>query len=125
MIMERYNSNKNDPASLSYDIDFMKHLANIMYVWVHDHKHITPKFQLIDFTRTNETRDYTLKLRELITHKTYILISLNGGLTLKIPGEDPECYDLRMISQYSNAGIKIYETAEIRSDKYNEVRGIY
>lgn len=94
-------------------------------MWVCEHKHIKPKFQLIEFTRSNETRCYTLKLRELTTHKTYILISLNGGLTLKIPDEDPECYDLRMVSQYSNAGKKIYETAEIRSERYNDVRGIY
>ena len=116
---------QHDPASLFYDFDFMKHLANIMYVWVCEHKHIKPKFQLIEFSRCNKTQGYTLKLRDLNTHKEYILTSFGGSLNLNIPGENPENYDLRMVFQYSPSGVLIYETAEIRSDRDNIVRGIY
>lgn len=116
---------QHDPASLFYDFDFMKHLANIMYVWVCEHKHIKPKFQLIEFSRCNKTQGYTLKLRDLNTRKEYILTSFGGSLNLNIPGENPENYDLRMVFQYSPSGEYIYETAEIRSDRDNIVRGIY
>lgn len=116
---------RHDPASLFYDFDFMKHLANIIYVWVCKHKHIKPKFQLIEFSRCNKTQGYTLKLRDLNTRKKYILTSVGGSLNLNIPGENPENYDLRMVFQYSPSGVFIYETAEIRSDRDNIVRGIY
>lgn len=117
--------NKHDPATVFYDFDFMKHLVNIMYVWVCEHKHIKPKFQLIEFSRCNKTQGYTLKLRDLNTRKKYILTSIGGKLKLNIPSENPENYDLRMVFQYSPDGVLIWETADIRSNRDDIARGIY
>ena len=99
-----HEMDRHDPASLFYDFDFMKNLANIMYVWVCEHKHIKPKFQLIEFSRCNKTQGYTLKLRDLNTHKKYILTSIGGKLKLNIPGENPENYDLRMVFNIAPVG---------------------